>query len=1078
MSNFAPTELEAFVRQRAPEIAQEITQVAERAGNEADLVAEVEQLLKRFEKSFDLNLRLSRERTLINGRADAVYNRFVIEYEPPRSLRKNPTYRHNLHAIDQVKQYMTELERLDRHQKERMAGVVLDGFFYIFIRFRDDHWRIDEPVPVTAQSTETFLRYLLALSTELALTPENLVRDFGENSNTARRLVSALYRTLLKTDHPKVQVLFDQWRLQFSEITGWSSEPSNLDLPKLVKNFGINDKRVDALRFFFAMHTYYATFIKLLAVQVATYYMMPKVGTGLRQQASSTSEQLHAYLEKMERGGIFREFGINNFLEGDFFGWYLTIWDDELDGALRILLAELSNYSLVTLDVDPEETRDLLKKLYQNLMPRVIRHALGEYYTPDWLAEHVLNQLDYVGDPTKRLLDPACGSGTFLVLALRRLRTYAAEKMLPEKAVLETALKNIVGFDLNPLAVVSARTNFLLALGDLLKFRDGDVSIPVYLADSVLTPSQGTNLFTIHTFSFNTAVGRFSLPTSLIDARYIDTLAELLEQSVSIQLSREQFKARLLTLFPLNESEDETDISVLLELYDQMRELDRKEIDGIWARIIKNAFAPLFAGRFDYIAGNPPWVNWLSLPENYRKETASLWAKYGLFSLKGMDARLGGAMDDISVLMTYVALDRYSTPNGLLGFVITQSIFKTSGGGKGFRRLQIGDKEKIEVVQVDDMQEIKPFDNVGNQTAVIVLRKGGETKYPLAYNYWQKTAKGRAIHSADTLDEVMNSIVKKVWIAEPVNRNDLTSQWLTGLPKAIPAVRKVLGQSRYTARHGVHTWRSSVYWVDIVGTRPDGLVVISNLVDRAKIKVDSIEAAVEENFVFPLLQRADVKRWSAHPSTNIVLAQDVQDPSKGYPEQRLVLHAPRVYGYFKQFEDELRSRSGYQKYLEPSGNPFYSVYNVGIYTFAPFKVVWPNIGSEINAAVISSHQDKVLIPEHVLTMVPFEDETEAHYVCALINSAPSNFAVQAYSTRGSKSFGTPHVLDHVNIPVYDSQNQAHIKLANLSRAAHHAISSGLVVTDIENQVNRAASVVWELTIEELIDITRNLDDLK
>ena len=74
---------------------------------------------------------------------------------------------------------------------------------------------------------------------------------------------------------------------------------------------------------------------------------------------------------------------------------------------------------MVTLDVDPEETRDLLKQLYQNLMPKRLRHALGEYYTPDWLAELLLSRLHYDGKPEVRLLDPACGSGTFLVQAIK-----------------------------------------------------------------------------------------------------------------------------------------------------------------------------------------------------------------------------------------------------------------------------------------------------------------------------------------------------------------------------------------------------------------------------------------------------------------------------------------------------------------------------------------------------------------------------------------------------------------------------------------------------------------------------------
>jgi hypothetical protein len=178
MQSYSPTELEAIVRERAFEVAQGFITASQKAKNEADLVKEAETILERFCRFFGVDHYHQRERTLLNGRADAVYNRFVIEYEPPGSLRESNSYHHNQHAIGQVQQYMDGLERLERHRKERLAGVVLDGNYYIFIRFRDEHWRIDDPIPVNTQSTETFLRYLLSLTTELALTPENLVRDF------------------------------------------------------------------------------------------------------------------------------------------------------------------------------------------------------------------------------------------------------------------------------------------------------------------------------------------------------------------------------------------------------------------------------------------------------------------------------------------------------------------------------------------------------------------------------------------------------------------------------------------------------------------------------------------------------------------------------------------------------------------------------------------------------------------------------------------------------------------------------------------------------------------------------------
>ncbi|MBI2939073.1 MAG: SAM-dependent DNA methyltransferase, partial [Chloroflexi bacterium] len=145
---YDPTDLEDFVRRRAPEIARDIRDAAQKARVEADLVAEVEKVLEKFAGNFDVTLHLERERTLIDGRADAVYNRFVVEYEPPGSLNRSHDSAKNRHAIQQVQQYLGGIERLDRHRKERLAGVVLDGSYYIFVRFREGRWHLDDPLRV------------------------------------------------------------------------------------------------------------------------------------------------------------------------------------------------------------------------------------------------------------------------------------------------------------------------------------------------------------------------------------------------------------------------------------------------------------------------------------------------------------------------------------------------------------------------------------------------------------------------------------------------------------------------------------------------------------------------------------------------------------------------------------------------------------------------------------------------------------------------------------------------------------------------------------------------------------------
>ena len=119
-------------------------------------------------------------------------------------------------------------------------------------------------------------------------------------------------------------------------------------------------------------------------------------------QSATTSARLKRELEALEQGGVFHTLGITNFLEGDLFAWYLPAWSAPIEKLVRTMVTKLDLYNPGTFSEDPTQSRDLLKKLYQQLFPKSVRHDLGEYYTPDWLAEHVLNELGYEGDPDKR----------------------------------------------------------------------------------------------------------------------------------------------------------------------------------------------------------------------------------------------------------------------------------------------------------------------------------------------------------------------------------------------------------------------------------------------------------------------------------------------------------------------------------------------------------------------------------------------------------------------------------------------------------------------------------------------------
>lgn len=324
----------------------------------------VEDFLADFANSLDVQLDARQEYTLLSGRADTIYNRLIIEFERPGYLSRKPGAASNAHALQQLRDYISDVAKAER--QKLLAGVALDGRYFIFARLKEGHWYVDPPEPVTNATTERFLRYLLSLQTELSLTSENLIRDFGEGSQAARKCVGRLYSSLadaLQAKKPKrVEILFRQWSELFSEVCDFKAGTKKLKVEEVAAEYGVVTDSLDLFRLFYCIHTYYSTFIKLLAYQVASHYASPGDEAQFGHLGAVSRDDILSFLREIEKGGVFREkLRINNFLEADFFDWYLDLWNDELYRGIGGIIRRLGDYSLLTLDTDPETTRDILK---------------------------------------------------------------------------------------------------------------------------------------------------------------------------------------------------------------------------------------------------------------------------------------------------------------------------------------------------------------------------------------------------------------------------------------------------------------------------------------------------------------------------------------------------------------------------------------------------------------------------------------------------------------------------------------------------------------------------------------------
>ncbi len=1002
-------------------------------------------------------IQIENEYSVWNGRIDTLYGNFLIEYKYPTRIADTNTTR-NQKFIEQVQRQIEGLAKRTGISSHKVMGAVFDGYYVIYIKRQGTGWEVHEPQKMTAESHEIFLLRLLSVNAAgKALTPDNLIKDFGSSGTLSIQMITMFYHKLEQNqDMNKARLLFEQWQTLYREVCGYSFETKHLKIKNLKEQYGFETDSVHYAYLIFAVQTYFSLVIKILILNILAYIKNTDFAYKFCFH-TQTMETLKNDFQHMEEGGTFRKLGISNFLEGDFFSWYLYLWDDDMSFILRLLIEELESYDYSAVILERETARDLLKNLYYELLPAVMRRNLGEFYTPDWLAEFLLDDMHAEIKEDKTYLDPTCGSGTFLVILIKKF-IHQLKMTDSSERLLDIITHNVKGYDLNPLAVLCARANYIIALGDLLTEWEKPVEIPVYLCDAMLTVLE-RHESQEECYILPTKAATFMIPKRLVDLRVIHHVLNLVNACVRREAAGALFEELLTTKFPrLHEQLSQNEYRVLLDFYDKMADLHQKRLDGIWVPVIKNAFAPVFQKKVDYIIGNPPWIDWQNLPENYRDSIQRYWYEYKVFDHRGQKAQLGSAHDDISVLMTYVIMDNFLKDHGKLAFVINQNLLQASGGGEGFRKFQIKEKIPVRVESVNDFVDVEPFKNLGvnNKTATIVLKKNESTRYPVLYKKWSKCVK-KIIGANDTKEQIFtNEITCKELYASPVDAYQ--SSWMisTQAERDIFEILKNKEKtSAYCARKGVDTSANAIFWVKEKKRWNANLVSVDNSPECSRKHISGVfDYPMEREFLFPLLRGKDVKRWEYHTRYSIVLPYT--EDGKVIARDKFMSMCPNTYDYFYEgkhgFIPILRERATYRKFIlrQNPAAPEYSLYNIGKYTFAPYKVVWKALSDRVAAVTVSREDERMIIPDHNLLMVPLEREMEAYYLTGILNADIVSRFVNAYVAW----FLSGHILERIYIPRYCEENAVHNEIARLSEMAHQAVQDKKGLSDLEVRLNK------------------------
>jgi SAM-dependent methyltransferase len=1017
------------------------------------------------------SLKVRQKDRILKGEADNLFGNIILEFEANITKKRSE-------AESQLCRYVAILwSREPISARTPYLCIATDGVRFItysptvvdkttkdvspeavhLIVVEESDWTQIKPFEVFFWLDRHFLRKEF-----LHPTSETIVHDFGVKSHafqiTANALL-ALWQEIKKQS--TFAVIYDSWEKYLRIVYGSKVAGDEL----------------------FVRHTYLATLAKLMA-----WFRI----------SESASLPNDAQILEMLEGQLFKRQGIENFIEEDFFSWLARAEAVKVGvGVVRWLFSLLQNYRL------RELSEDVLKSLYQELVDPETRHDLGEFYTPDWLAHLIVNKL-LDSNPQGSVLDPACGSGTFLYLTIRE----KIDRLDRSFRTLNHILDSVYGIDVHPLAVIVAKTNYLLALGDLLEKRKGKITIPIYLADSIKLPElvmettmvevNGSLIQQLPGYRVELDGQEIRLPERLIENISLYDQAIELAKDFSLQhkgkpISFKEFQSFLIAQqFPV--SKDEALAHAIFSISEGLKQFIDIDRDSIWAFILKNIYKPLFFKRkFDFVIGNPPWIAFRFMEPAYQKSVRRrITEDYRL--LKGRAENISNL--EIATLFLVRAADLYIKSGGKIAFVMPRSLF-SADQHDALRKRTFHFYEhpghNLFWCEVWDLEKVEPLFNVPSCVLIADKRESAKFEYPF---------KGQII--GGKLDKKNASLVsaeKTLFITNvelSIHLRGKHSFWAPGIDKNIQS------QSYYKSKflRGADIHPRSFWFVQVkpspVGINPNlpPIETADRAIEQAKnaYKGIALKGTVESHFLYATILSTDLLPFGHLDYRLVVLP--IEPEAEHYKlfntkeaQEHGFLH---LYNWLEKATIEWTKRRAskaehmsllnwldYRKKLTIQ-NPK-----------AKYRIIYNTSGTYLTACVVKNEPINYKANGQEIKLRGFVADTktyfaqtnsaeEAFYLAAILNAPIIDKLIKPMQSRGLWGPRDIHkkVLE-LPIPKFDAQNTVHCKLVEMGKECAAEVKKWLASGGAGKikSIGRLRGMVRSMLKDELKEIDKLVKEI-
>ena len=906
---------------------------------------------------------------VLRGRSDARLGCLVCEIKTPEHPLDD--------AVAQCRSYLAGY----RQQGIFARGVAYNGIELALISETGaEIWR------GKAEEGASLLEAWLLLLALKIVDPQHLVLLLGFPSLLARTFIADLLHAFRKHERLGfVEEAFKVWQAVYGAAANLTDEAVNA-LRQRAERFSppisVRNQN-EALQFVFVLETYLSVLLRLFVARLAVQQRLVEQST-LRDLlypfGSRPTERLRHLATLVPL--------LSSVFEDDPFLWLCDVADADPTFANKFD-AHLDNLARILDELDlVGVSYDFLRRFYQHFFDPPIRRALGEFYTDESIVNEVLEAAGFDGTIDGVLVDITCGSGTFLVVAIRKLieRERQRERPVPDAALLRFITDRVVGVDLHPFAVAMARVNYLLALGDLLSHETlqaiGRLHIPVYWADSLarLVVNQQNRLGEDLTETVKIpALGEFTLPHHhKVDWEHLfDALKEALPQRGIADPERvwERLKQRLGEDIALQFE------TTLRRLAEQWAERHNQNRDSRWLPLLRNMLAvERLRGLCSLVVGNPPWVRIHNLEPSLRDR---VYNDYSFCRTAGWQrgSELAGITTGFARQIDYAVafIERgleLLKAGGVLALVVTskiqQALYASALREHFVNRCQI-----LRLVDFS-LYERPLFFEATNYPLVFAVRK----------------------ESPDAKQKTIVTLVNRIgrhWTYElpqselPLFADDPQSPWLMATPEAIAAFRKMqegnpLLGDLVRPHMGVKTAANHIFIVRRVEPSDDPNEVVVEMESGELVRL-------ERSLLRPLLRGENIQAWRFEVREWILWTHDdaTGEVLKDLP--------PRAKAYFQRHKNALESRSGYRSRL-----PIWALFSVNPAKLSD-KVAWQELTDKMDAVFVpAEHKGELLVPLHTTYLLPVPNEEVGLAITAWFNSLPVRCYLSSYAERARGSY--------------------------------------------------------------------------